>query len=134
MVRKIDFCGVNAWYTTVVSMIQGVEKEMKIKVNMHSAKCRKDVMKIVTKLSGVDQVSVDLPKEMLVVIGDVDPVCVARCLRKKRWFAEIVSVGPKKDKKDENKTIPLICCNDPCGYGYYPVYPPSRQAEGCLIL
>ncbi|KAI3810645.1 hypothetical protein L1987_20267 [Smallanthus sonchifolius] len=112
-------------------------QEIKIKVNMHSAKCRKNVMKIVTKLSGVNQVSVDLPKEMLVVIGDVDPVCVTTCLRKKRWFAEIVSVGPKKDKeKDDNNTIPIMYCNAPYGYGYryYPVYPPSRQAEGCIIL
>ncbi|KAJ0580894.1 putative heavy metal-associated domain, HMA, heavy metal-associated domain superfamily [Helianthus annuus] len=102
-------------------------QEIKIKVNMHSEKCRKGVMKAVTKLSGVDQVTVDLPKEMLVVIGDVDPVCVATCLRKKRWVAQIVSVGPKKEKeKDENKLFPMMYCNAPYdygyGYGYYPVY------------
>ncbi|XP_076943096.1 heavy metal-associated isoprenylated plant protein 2-like [Bidens hawaiensis] len=110
-------------------------QEIKIKVNMHSEKCRKGVMKTITNLSGVDKVSVDLPKGMLVVIGDVDPVCVATCLRKKKWVAEIVSVGPKKDeKKDENKLIPIVYYNTPYGYSCHPVYQSSRQADGCIIL
>ncbi|KAI7742483.1 hypothetical protein M8C21_007167 [Ambrosia artemisiifolia] len=115
-----------------------VQQEIKIKVNMHSEKCRKGVLKTVTKLSGVHQVSVDLPKEMLVVIGDVDPVCVATCLRKKRWVAQIVSVGPKKEKdKEDNKLFPIMYGDAPYGYEYgyryYPVYQSSRQAEGCTI-
>lgn len=98
-------------------------------------------MKTVTKLSGVDQVSVDLPKDMLVVVGDVDPVSVTTCLRKKKWVAKIVSVGPKKpkDDKDDKKCVPIMYCNDPCaygyGYGYYPPYPPVHHGDqGCNIL
>ncbi|KAK1440363.1 hypothetical protein QVD17_06188 [Tagetes erecta] len=113
-------------------------QEIKIKVNMHSEKCRRGVMKTVTKLSGVDQVSVDLPKEMLVVIGDVDPVCVTTSLRKKKWVAKIISVGPKKPKDDDKKIVPIMYCNDPCGYGYgyYPPCPPvvHHGDQGCNIL
>ncbi|KAI3810637.1 hypothetical protein L1987_20258 [Smallanthus sonchifolius] len=127
-------------------------QEIQVKVNMHSEKCRKEVMKTVSKLSGINELSVDLEKEMLVVIGDVDPVCVATCLRKKRRVAVIVSVGPKKekdkdgdkekekdgDKDDDKLVVPTMYCNAPYGYGYgygyYPVYPPSRHGEGCFML
>ncbi|KAL7582254.1 hypothetical protein Lser_V15G44780 [Lactuca serriola] len=116
-------------------------QEIKVKVSMHSQKCRKEVMKTVTKLSGVDEVSVDLQKEMLVVIGDVDPVCVATSLRKKRKVANIVSVGPYKKKgKEVNKPavgFPMMYCNTPCydGHGHFVYgYPPTRDAGGCNIL
>ncbi|KAL4556400.1 hypothetical protein LXL04_039051 [Taraxacum kok-saghyz] len=115
-------------------------QEIKVKVSMHCQKCRKEVMKIVTKLPGVDQVSVDLQKEMLVVIGDVDPVCVATSLRKKQKVADIVSVGPyKKKDKDEKKPIhvPMIYWNTPCYDGYrYPVYgyPPTRESGSCNLM
>ncbi|CAI9303254.1 unnamed protein product [Lactuca saligna] len=115
-------------------------QEIKVKVSMHSQKCRKDVMKTVTKLSGVDEVSVDLQKEMLVVIGDVDPVCVASSLRKKRKVANIVSVGPyKKKDKEVNKPVgfPMMYCNTPCydGYGRFVYgYPTTHDAGGCNIL
>ncbi|KAI3509112.1 hypothetical protein L1887_24138 [Cichorium endivia] len=59
-------------------------------------------MKTVTKLSGVNEVSIDLAKETLVVIGDVDPVCIATSLRKKQRVADIVSVGPYKKKEKED--------------------------------
>ncbi|CAI9303250.1 unnamed protein product [Lactuca saligna] len=115
-------------------------QEIKVKVNMHSQKCRKDVLKTVTKLSGVNEVSVDLAKEMLVVIGDVDPVSIATCLRKKQRVANIVSVGPyKKKEKEADKPIgfPIMYCNNPCqnGYGQF-VYghPPSHDGGGCNIL
>ncbi|MFS8028482.1 putative heavy metal-associated domain, HMA, heavy metal-associated domain superfamily [Helianthus anomalus] len=121
-------------------------QEIHVKVSMHSEKCRKEVMKAVTKLSGVNELSVDLEKEILMVIGDVDPVCVATCLRKKRRAAVIISVGPKKEDKDEDKDgdknddriIPVTYFNAPheygYGYRYFPVYPPSRHGEGCFML
>ncbi|KAI3752086.1 hypothetical protein L2E82_23253 [Cichorium intybus] len=115
-------------------------QEIKVKVSMHSQKCRKEVMKIVSKLSGVDEVSVDLQKEMLVVIGDVDPVCIATSLRKKRKVANIVSVGPyKKKEKEGNKSValPIMYYNTPSydGYGRFIYgYPPTRDGGGCNIL
>ncbi|PWA79141.1 Heavy metal-associated domain, HMA [Artemisia annua] len=114
-------------------------QEIKVKVSMHSEKCRKEVMKAVTKLSGVDEVSVDLPKELVTVIGDVDPVSVATCLRKKRRVAEIVSVGPykKKDKDDMIIAYPVMYYNNPYihdGYGHAFAYPPTRGGGGCYIL
>ncbi|XP_071725481.1 heavy metal-associated isoprenylated plant protein 2-like [Rutidosis leptorrhynchoides] len=103
-------------------------QEIKVKVSMHCEKCRTEVMKAVTKLSNVDNITVDLEKQMLVVIGDVDPVCVATCLRKKKRFAEITSVGPVKtketvaSKKEDDK--PAVT-NTMYYYNYYnpPYYP-----------
>ncbi|GKB96207.1 heavy metal-associated isoprenylated plant protein 2-like protein [Tanacetum coccineum] len=116
-----------------------VQQKIKLKVSMHSEKCRKEVMKAVTKLSGVDEVAVDLPKELVAVIGDVDPVCVATCLRKKRRVAEIVSVGPykKKDKDDKIIAYPVMYYNNPYihdGYGHAFGYPQPRDGGGCYIL
>ncbi|KVI08058.1 Heavy metal-associated domain, HMA [Cynara cardunculus var. scolymus] len=43
---------------------------------MHDQKCKTKVLKAVTKLTGINEVSVDLAKQMVVVIGDVDPMLV----------------------------------------------------------
>ncbi|KAL8237371.1 hypothetical protein R6Q59_018452 [Mikania micrantha] len=119
--------------------VVSISMEIKLKVSMHSEKCRKEVMKAVAKLSGVDQVSVDLEKEMLEVTGDVDPVCVATSLRKKGRSVKFESVGPKKDEEITpqsptlNSNTPYL--NTPYDYGCYaPVYQPSRHVEGCIIL
>lgn len=113
---------------------------------MHSQACKTKVLKAVTKVIGIDEVSADLEKQMLIVIGDVDPVCVVARVRKIGKIAEIVSVGPPK-KPDPPKPNPEPCedlcqiiypnpwpvCNDV--YGPVVVgYPQSCDRGGCYIL
>ncbi|KVI11388.1 heavy metal-associated isoprenylated plant protein 2-like [Cynara cardunculus var. scolymus] len=112
-------------------------QEIKLKVRMQCEKCKIEVMKTVTELSGVDEISVDLEKEILVVIGDVDPVSVATRLRKKRRVAEILSVR-KYRRKDKVFVNPRVYYNiNSCENGYEQVfrYPPSNGSGGnCNIL
>lgn len=85
-------------------------------------------MKIAASFPRVYDLSLNIEKEMLVVIGDVDPVCIVNCLRKKQGFAQIISVVTKKkiihedkDKDgddDDNKVVPGMYSNPPYGYGY----------------
>nr|XP_043623005.1 heavy metal-associated isoprenylated plant protein 2-like [Erigeron canadensis] len=120
-------------------------QEIKLKVGMHCQKCRTEVMKAVTKLPGVDEVSVDLEKEMLVVIGDVDPVGVATCLRKKKRVADIVNVGPRKNKESgvvkkdvlEPNHTRVIYPYAPYDTGYQQIvygYPPYYDVGSCNIV
>ena len=41
--------------------------------------------------------------QKLTVIGDIDPIEVVNKLRQKKWYTEILSVGPKDEKKPEEK-------------------------------
>ncbi|KAK1572464.1 hypothetical protein Q3G72_032961 [Acer saccharum] len=111
-------------------------KKTVIKVNIYCEKCKSDVLKAVTKLTGIDQVSVDAEKGTLTVVGNVDPVLVVEKLRKIRKCAEIVTVGPPKppdEKPKPNPNPPLPpCCNDckyiAVGYGF------SYDDRICSIL
>ncbi|XP_027162056.1 heavy metal-associated isoprenylated plant protein 43 [Coffea eugenioides] len=80
-------------------------KKTEVKVNINCHKCKSDVLKAVTKLQGVDQVTADAAKGIVTVVGEVDPVCVITRVRKTGKFAEIISVGPPK-KPDPPKTVP----------------------------
>ncbi|KAK3228989.1 hypothetical protein Dsin_000870 [Dipteronia sinensis] len=95
-------------------------KKTVIKVNIYCQICKSDVLKAVTKLTGIDQVSVDGEKGTLTVVGDVDPVLVIEKLRKIGRVAEIVTVGPPKPPEPEKPKPPPCpplppCCND-CQY------------------
>ncbi|KAL7254173.1 hypothetical protein ACSBR1_008553 [Camellia fascicularis] len=62
-------------------------------------------MKIVSGLSGVDSIAMDMKDKKLTVTGDIDPVIVVAKLRK-LCHTEIVTVGPAKEpekKKEEAK-------------------------------
>ncbi|KAL8114958.1 hypothetical protein AgCh_021689 [Apium graveolens] len=63
---------------------------------MKCLKCRTQVLKAVTKLSGVDHVSASVANEIVTIIGDVDPVLVTSKVRKAGKRAEIISVAPAK--------------------------------------
>ncbi|KAL5139671.1 Heavy metal-associated isoprenylated plant protein 39 [Glycine soja] len=71
-----------------------------LKVEVHEDKIKQKAMKVVSGISGVESVSVDMKDKKLTVIGDIDPVKVAAKLRK-LCHAEIVSVGPAKEEKKE---------------------------------
>ncbi|XP_054787203.1 heavy metal-associated isoprenylated plant protein 12-like [Prosopis cineraria] len=76
-----------------------------LRVDFHCEKMKTKAMKAVSKLPGVESVSVDMKNKKLTVTGDVDPVSVVDKL-KKVCNTEIISVGPAKEpekKKDEPK-------------------------------
>ncbi|XAR52775.1 hypothetical protein NMG60_11021028 [Bertholletia excelsa] len=75
-------------------------KKTELKVNMHCNKCSAQVLKAVTAVRGIDQVSVDRENDTVTVLGDADPVMVASRIRKVGKVAEIISVGaPKPPEK-----------------------------------
>lgn len=54
-------------------------------------------------LPGVDSIAADMKEHKLTVIGEMDPIAIAKKL-KKIGTVEMVSVGPaKEEKKDERK-------------------------------
>lgn len=115
-------------------------QKIEVKVNMHCEKCKIAVLKAVTKLSGIDEVLVDLEKQMLVVIGDGDPVCVVTRVRKIGKIAEMISVGPPK-KPDAPKPKPDVCpivCPPPICNDLYPTidigHPQPCEGGSCNFL
>nr|GEU86401.1 heavy metal-associated isoprenylated plant protein 2-like [Tanacetum cinerariifolium] len=119
-------------------------EKIEVNVNMHCEKCKTEVLKVVTKLSGINEVSVNLEKQMLVVIGDVDPVCVVKAVRKIGKIANITSVGPPKKPDDKSKTdtCAIFCPPPPpppCYSGFYPAgvvvgHPQPCDGGTCFIL
>ncbi|CAL5380178.1 unnamed protein product [Camellia sinensis] len=101
----------------VVTQVRKTGKKIEVKVSIHCHKCKSDVLKSVTKLQGIDQVSVDSEKGILTVIGNVDPVLVANQVRKTGKVAELTGVGPPKAKETPPPKpptpvcIPDCCCN-----------------------
>ncbi|KAM7478569.1 hypothetical protein LguiA_026782 [Lonicera macranthoides] len=83
---------------------------------------------------GVDQVSIDSEKGTLTVVGSVDPVLVAKKVRKTGKMAEISSVGPPKkpDSPTKPPTIPLPPCCNYCQF--VPIPYTSYDAGSCSIL
>ncbi|XP_014509671.1 heavy metal-associated isoprenylated plant protein 39-like isoform X2 [Vigna radiata var. radiata] len=73
-----------------------------LKVDLQDDKIRKKAMQRVSGISGVESVSVDMKDNKMTVIGDVDSVKVAIKL-KKLCHADILSVGPAKEPKKEEK-------------------------------
>ncbi|GMY22195.1 heavy metal-associated isoprenylated plant protein 2-like [Fagus crenata] len=88
-------------------------KKIVIKVSINCQICKTQVLKAVTKLPGIDKVSVDGEKGVLTVIGDVDPVLVVKKLKKIGKAADIISVGPPKPA-DQCKEIKFLDCRRPC--------------------
>ncbi|RZB44216.1 heavy metal-associated isoprenylated plant protein 39-like isoform X1 [Glycine soja] len=68
-------------------------------VELHDGKIKKKAMKIVSNLSGVESVSMDMKDQKLTLIGDVDPVVAVEKLRK-LCDTRIVSVGPAKEENE----------------------------------
>ncbi|XP_024968094.1 heavy metal-associated isoprenylated plant protein 43-like [Cynara cardunculus var. scolymus] len=111
-------------------------KKIVLKVNFHCHKCKTRVLLALTKLIGIDQVSFDGDKGTVVVVGDVDPVCVATRVRKTGMIAQIESVGPnKKSSTPLPKLVRMINPLPPCGCevvanGYSQPY----DGGNCMIM
>jgi hypothetical protein len=75
-------------------------------VELLCSKCRQRVMKLIASIEGITSIVLDSSKCTVTVIGEADPVTIIKKVRKFRRSAVVVSVGPpKEEKKDEKKDL-----------------------------
>ncbi|XP_057967040.1 heavy metal-associated isoprenylated plant protein 39 [Malania oleifera] len=75
-------------------------KKVILRLDIYDDKAKRNALKTVSTIPGIESIAMDMKERKLTVIGAVDPVCLVARLRKKKWQAEIFSVGPKEEKKD----------------------------------
>lgn len=77
-----------------------------IELDFNCSKCKKIALHSVTKIEGIDSLTINIKESTLTVIGDADPTCMTNLLRKKFRCARLISFGavPKpKPKPDPPK-------------------------------
>ncbi|CAL5069087.1 unnamed protein product [Urochloa decumbens] len=71
--------------------------------SMSDERVKQKAMETVADIYGIDSIGADHKEQKMTVIGDMDPVEIAKKL-KKYGKIDIVSVGPvKEEKKDDKK-------------------------------
>ncbi|XP_077236605.1 heavy metal-associated isoprenylated plant protein 16-like [Tasmannia lanceolata] len=111
-----------------------------IKLQVHDQKDQKKAMKIAVGVKGVFSASFEGDdKSKIAVLGEgTDAIVLTTSLRKKMGFAELISVGPAEEKKEEKKevdtaTVWAYQTGVPPSYVYqYQVHEPNH--DPCSIM
>lgn len=77
-------------------------KKVVLKSILEDERSKRRAMKAVAGV-GVDSIEVDMKEGKITVIGDADPVWLTTKLRKMGFRVELLSVGPAKEEKKEEK-------------------------------
>ncbi|XP_043812862.1 heavy metal-associated isoprenylated plant protein 43-like isoform X2 [Manihot esculenta] len=90
-----------------------------VSVELRCSKCRQKVMKLIATIEGITSIVLDPSKKTVTVIGEADPVKIIKKVRKFRKCATILSVGPPKEEKKEDKDslmkqMIVPCAPKPC--------------------
>ncbi|XP_021765369.1 uncharacterized protein LOC110729892 [Chenopodium quinoa] len=75
------------------------KKKTVLKVDNNSKKSRKEILKAVAKVEGVEKLEMDVNKGTLTVVGEVEPVPLFKALKKIGQSPEIMNVGPPKPQR-----------------------------------
>lgn len=94
-------------YTHTDSPVFGLQKTV-VSVDLLCSKCRMKVMSLISKIEGINSIVLDPAKSIVTVIGEADPVCIIKQVRKFRRSAQITSIGPPKEEKKDDKKDPLF--------------------------
>ncbi|GMN35582.1 hypothetical protein TIFTF001_005382 [Ficus carica] len=80
-----------------------MSKKTVVSVELLCSRCRQKVMALISRLEGITSIVLDPSKNTVTVIGEADPVRIIRKVRKFRKTATLVSIGPPKEEKKEEK-------------------------------
>ncbi|KAF2293305.1 hypothetical protein GH714_000027 [Hevea brasiliensis] len=83
--------------------IQCMSEKTVVSVELLCSKCRQKVMKLIATIEGITSIVLDPSKNTVTVIGEADPVKIINKVRKFRRSATILSIGPAKEEKKEDK-------------------------------
>ncbi|XP_010942541.1 heavy metal-associated isoprenylated plant protein 16 [Elaeis guineensis] len=111
------------------------KQKVVIRLSMVDAKKRSKALKIVVGLDGVTSASVDgNEKDQIVVVGDgIDSFALVRKLRKRMKYAELVSVAPEDEKKEEAKPKDIELIGWPRPNIYYDVRTINDDPWCCIM-
>ncbi|XP_048328624.2 uncharacterized protein LOC125418245 [Ziziphus jujuba] len=122
-----------------------MKQKVVIKVFLNDQKSRTKAIKTAVGVDGVIQAALQQEENQIEVTGDdLDVVLLTTLLRKSLKYAEVVSVSPVEDKKEENKDdppqlvwtpyaggVPVNVIYDPYQYQYQYQY---QQDPSCSIM
>eukprot|EP01018_Ginkgo_biloba_P029079 Gb_15541 [translate_table: standard] len=83
-----------------------MSKKTVMSLDVNCLKCKKEALKVIAEVKGVDDVSINMEENTLTVIGDADPVLLTRRIRKKFKNAQLVATQPAKEEKKKSEETP----------------------------